>query len=443
LFSPLFLSFILVELSSRDITLDKKKILSTTHHNQGDSNLLTLLYQECRKCKEYLSEHSEYVFSCRCILDLLTIDYPVLKGVKLSNKEEFLITRETLEKWISPIINQLEETVRYTFTQFRETLQREEEQSSADLSLPIDEIVLVGGSSQIPVIQSRIRKVCQSFGIRDFAMKNDGTSTSNKTKKSTTASPDHENNDKSQRREEPKEFCQSINPNFAVVEGLAIRGAILSGEDSSLLKNILMLDCLPMNIGILLWDEDKKDKFFEPILFQGMKLPIQNIRKRISLEIGNRGRKQTHVPLEIYEEVEEVQQSSSSSSNGKETTTQQNMKYFYYLLVSCDVLIEKKKKTHNANRQTKSGNHRERKVDIIFSVDEECSLSYRVEEVRDGDEDDTSKEETKHKDHLEESDSLWNGQTRLLLLYSFFLLLIYVAAKYLFQEATITTPPPL
>jgi molecular chaperone DnaK (HSP70) len=411
-------------------------MLSSTHHNHGDSNLLTLLYQECRKCKEYLSENTEYVFSCRSILDLLTIDYPVLKGVKLSNKEEFLITRETLEKWISPIINQLEETVRYTFKQFQETLQ-EEEQSSTELSLPIDEIVLVGGSSQIPVIQSMIRKVCQSFGIRDFAMKNEGTSTSTKTKKSTTATTDHDANSNSQRREEPKEFCQSINPNFAVVEGLAIRGAILSGEDSSLLKNILMLDCLPMNIGILLWDEEKKDKFFEPILLQGMKLPISNIRKRISLEkSGNRGKKQTHVPLEIYEEVEEVQQSSSSSL-GKEPTAQQNMKYFYYLLVSCDVLIEKKKKDH---RKTKAEMHRERKVDIIFSVDEECSLSYRVEEVRDGYYDDTSKEETQHKAQLEESDWLWNGQTRLLLVYLFFLLLIYVAAKYLFQEAIITTP---
>ena len=51
-----------------------------------------------------------------------------------------------------------------------------------------------------------------------------------------------------------------------------MRAAILSGEDSAGLRDVLMLDCLPATIGLLLWDEAAGCKFFEPILAQGRAL---------------------------------------------------------------------------------------------------------------------------------------------------------------------------
>lgn len=73
----------------------------------------------------------------------------------------------------------------------------------------IAEVVLAGGCSRIPSVREMLRSV---FG--------------------------------------GVELCSSIDPDLAVVEGAAIRGAVLSGVDRSLLKNLLMLDALPLGIAI-------------------------------------------------------------------------------------------------------------------------------------------------------------------------------------------------
>ena len=49
------------------------------------------------------------------------------------------------------------------------------------------------------------------------------------------------------------ELCCGMNPETVVAEGLAIRGAVLAGTDSALLREMLVLDCLHCTIGLLSW----------------------------------------------------------------------------------------------------------------------------------------------------------------------------------------------
>ena len=73
----------------------------------------------------------------------------------------------------------------------------------------IDEVVLVGGSTRIPKIQKL---------LRDFL---------------------HD-----------KELNRSINPDEAVAYGAAIQAAILSGDDSAEVKDVLLVDVAPLSLGI-------------------------------------------------------------------------------------------------------------------------------------------------------------------------------------------------
>ena len=72
----------------------------------------------------------------------------------------------------------------------------------------VDEIILVGGSSRIPKIQSQLSKY---FG--------------------------------------DKELCKSINPDEAVAYGAAIQGAVLSGANDENIQELL-LDVVPLSLGV-------------------------------------------------------------------------------------------------------------------------------------------------------------------------------------------------
>lgn len=73
----------------------------------------------------------------------------------------------------------------------------------------VDEVVLVGGSSRIPRVQQLLRDF---FG--------------------------------------GKELCQSINPDEAVAYGAAVQGAILGGQKSEKINDIILLDVTPLTLGI-------------------------------------------------------------------------------------------------------------------------------------------------------------------------------------------------
>lgn len=73
----------------------------------------------------------------------------------------------------------------------------------------VNEIVLVGGSSRIPKVQELLRNFFNG-----------------------------------------KELCQSINPDEAVAYGAAVYGAVLAGDKSEEISDIVLLDVAPLTLGI-------------------------------------------------------------------------------------------------------------------------------------------------------------------------------------------------
>merc|ERR1712217_598116 len=73
----------------------------------------------------------------------------------------------------------------------------------------VHEVVLVGGSTRIPKVQAMIQEFFNG-----------------------------------------KEPCKSINPDEAVAYGAAVQGAILTGEGSSTIQDLLLLDVTPLSIGL-------------------------------------------------------------------------------------------------------------------------------------------------------------------------------------------------
>ena len=73
----------------------------------------------------------------------------------------------------------------------------------------VHEVVLVGGSTRIPKVQQMIQEFFNG-----------------------------------------KEPCKSINPDEAVAFGAAVQAAILTGEGSALVQDLLLLDVTPLSMGL-------------------------------------------------------------------------------------------------------------------------------------------------------------------------------------------------
>merc|ERR1719495_191494 len=73
----------------------------------------------------------------------------------------------------------------------------------------IDDVVLVGGSTRIP----KVKKLLQDFF-------------------------------------NGKELCNSVNPDEAVAFGAAIQAAILTGDKSEAVQDVLLIDVTPLSLGI-------------------------------------------------------------------------------------------------------------------------------------------------------------------------------------------------
>lgn len=126
------------------------------------------------------------------------------------------------------------------------------EQALSDAKLKpedIDEIILVGGMTRVPMVQKFIKEI---FG---------------------------------------KDPNRGVNPDEAVAVGAAIQAAILAGEEGAQGKDIVLVDVTPLTLGI-----EVKGGLFEPIIPRNSTIPIKKSKVFTTAEDG-----QTEVEVRVYQ----------------------------------------------------------------------------------------------------------------------------------------------
>lgn len=156
---------------------------STGMSLKGDKKAMSRLKKECERVKKVLSGSNS------ADVDLYA----------LHNGEDFstTITRGKFEAIVDDVVDRVLNPVRDVLEDAK--IGRED----------VDEIVLVGGSTRIPIIQKRLMEY---FG--------------------------------------GKPLNKSINPDEAVAYGAAVQAAILAGDTSEELDGVVLLDVTPLSLGI-------------------------------------------------------------------------------------------------------------------------------------------------------------------------------------------------
>ncbi|CAI5729652.1 unnamed protein product [Peronospora destructor] len=172
-------------------------------------------------------------------------EYADIVGLEIAavTKLTYTVTRRKFEELCDPIWKRCLRIV--------SSVLKEAEVETAD----IDEVILVGGSTRIPILRA---KITEAF---------DG-----------------------------KELCMSVNADEVVCEGAAIQAAILSGMDQRVFRDVLMMDVLPLPIGL-----ETADGSMEVILPRNARIPTTVTKYFQTYEDNQRG-----LTVEVYEGEKEI-----------------------------------------------------------------------------------------------------------------------------------------
>ncbi|KMZ65988.1 70 kDa heat shock protein [Zostera marina] len=155
----------------------KKKDIS------GDARALRRLRTACERAKRTLSSTTQTSIELESLYE----------GIDYSS----VITRAKFEKLNMDLFMKCIETVEKCL------------RAAKIYKMCIDDVVLVGGSTRIPMVQQLLKKFFDK-----------------------------------------KELCKSINPDEAVAYGASIQAAILNGEDNKMVRDLLLLDVIPLSLGL-------------------------------------------------------------------------------------------------------------------------------------------------------------------------------------------------
>ncbi|BAT87250.1 hypothetical protein VIGAN_05059900, partial [Vigna angularis var. angularis] len=153
----------------------------------GNAKSLVRLRSACEKAKRILSSTSQTIIELDSLYEGIDLYASVTRALfEELNKDLFIKCKETVEKCLV--------------------------EAKVDKS-QVHEIVLVGGSTRIPKVQQLLKDMFSVNG-------------------------------------KIKELCKSINPDEAVAYGAAVQAAILSGEGDKKVEELLLLDVMPISLGI-------------------------------------------------------------------------------------------------------------------------------------------------------------------------------------------------
>ncbi|NPA51447.1 MAG: molecular chaperone DnaK [Aquificae bacterium] len=145
-------------------------------------------FQRIKEAAEQAKKELSFKLETEINLPFITIDPETNQPLHLQKK----LTRARLEEMIKDLIDKTMDIVKRTLETAKLTPQ------------DIDDVVLVGGSTRIPMVQQRIKEF---FG---------------------------------------KEAHKGVNPDEVVAVGAAIQGGVLAGE----VKDVLLIDVTPLSLGI-------------------------------------------------------------------------------------------------------------------------------------------------------------------------------------------------
>ncbi len=194
---------------------------------RNDKQALQRLRDAAEKAKIELSSKLETDISLPYIT--ATAEGPLHLEMKLTRAMFESLTRDLVEKTREPIERAL---------------------NDAKLSpQDIDEIILVGGMTRVPMVQKFIKDI---FG---------------------------------------KEPNKSVNPDEAVAIGAAIQAAILAGTEGAKDKDVVLVDVTPLTLGV-----EVKGGLLEPIIPRNTTIPVKKSKVFTTAEDG-----QTSVEVRVYQ----------------------------------------------------------------------------------------------------------------------------------------------
>jgi len=194
---------------------------------RNDKQALQRLRDAAEKAKIELSSKLETDISLPYIT--ATAEGPLHLEMKLTRAMFESLTRDLVEKTREPIERAL---------------------NDAKLSpQDIDEIILVGGMTRVPMVQKFIKDI---FG---------------------------------------KEPNKSVNPDEAVAIGAAIQAAILAGTEGAKDKDVVLVDVTPLTLGV-----EVKGGLLEPVIPRNTTIPVKKSKVFTTAEDG-----QTSVEVRVYQ----------------------------------------------------------------------------------------------------------------------------------------------
>ena len=193
--------------------------------------VVSRVIQQCERAKCQLSREATAV-----------VRVPDQSG-DLANCKEVVVHREQLELWVKPILSRIEGPIRRVLADARLTRDK------------IDEIILVGGATRMPLVVERVREL---FG---------------------------------------KEPRGRLNPDEVVALGAAVQAGLV--ERNAAVNDLVVTDVSPFTLGLEVskdFGAESKDGYFDPVIDRNTVIPVSRVKRYVTVHPN-----QTSIVVKVYQ----------------------------------------------------------------------------------------------------------------------------------------------
>ncbi|CAN5546760.1 molecular chaperone HscC [soil metagenome] len=193
--------------------------------------LVARVLQQCERAKCKLTRDDDAV-----------VKVPNAAG-DLDNGRDVTITRQQLEQWVTPTLSRIEGPIRRSLTDARLTREK------------INEVILVGGATRMPLVVQRVREL---FG---------------------------------------KEPQTRFNPDEVVALGAAVQAGLVAQNNA--VSEMVVTDVSPFSLGVAISKElggQIRDGYFDSVIDRNTVIPVSRVKRYNTMRPN-----QTIITLQIYQ----------------------------------------------------------------------------------------------------------------------------------------------